>query len=80
MLASQGGSFETAAADGEEARLLELTQSIKVQLTMLLNLPSVRGEDAGGEWRGWVQDRLMDVEVDLRRLRRANCRRLSLGE
>jgi hypothetical protein len=47
----------------EEAKLADVNEGIKRALTELLNCGVVRGDRA---WRGWVQQRLMDTEKELR--------------
>ncbi|KAF2457450.1 hypothetical protein BDY21DRAFT_26138 [Lineolata rhizophorae] len=52
----------------EEDRLYEVNQQIKTVLTGLLNCEAVRHGDSG--FRAWVQGRLMDNELELKRQRR----------
>lgn len=62
--------------DEEEMKLMNINQQIKTTLTELLNCESVRGD---GRYRMWVQNRLMDVEMELRDERSASrVRRKSL--
>ena len=51
----------------EEERLFEINQQIKATLTELLNTASVKHD---GSFRAWVQSRLMDAEVELKKQRR----------
>lgn len=48
-------------------RLREVNEQIKATLTELLNTDSARSDD---RFRAWVQERLMDVEQQIRRQRR----------
>jgi len=55
--------------DGQEEshKLYEINQQIKATLTELLNTDSVKQDD---KFRVWVQGRLMDAELEMRRQRR----------
>jgi len=55
--------------DGQEEsqKLYEINQKIKATLTELLNTGSVKQDD---KFRVWVQGRLMDAELEMRRQRR----------
>jgi hypothetical protein len=55
------------AAAGPENSLLDLNQQIKATLTSLLNCETVKHDQ---EFRGWVQERLMEAEHELKRARR----------
>lgn len=58
------------AAEGEALeikRLVEIDQHIKNTLTELLNCKSVRQDSAA---RTWIQDRLMETQMELKRERR----------
>lgn len=48
-------------------KLYEINQRIKATLTGLLNTDSVRNDD---KFRTWIQGRLMDAEMEMRRQRR----------
>ncbi|KAF2835132.1 hypothetical protein M501DRAFT_982666 [Patellaria atrata CBS 101060] len=48
-------------------RLQDINQQIKATLTSLLNCESVRHDE---QYRSWVQDRLMDTEMEIRKQRR----------
>lgn len=66
------GSFKhrSTSVDGlpdESHKLYEVNQQIKATLTGLLNADSVRQDD---KFRGWIQGRLMDAELEMRRQRR----------
>ncbi len=58
----------------DEQRLCDVNHQIKATLTDLLNHESVRGDD---KFRHWVQDRLIDAEMELRRQKRRSRRRSS---
>ncbi|KAF1985803.1 hypothetical protein K402DRAFT_421732 [Aulographum hederae CBS 113979] len=59
-------SFPTTE-DETHARLYEINKQIKATLTELLNSTSVRHDD---KVRAWVQGRLMEAEMELKRQRR----------
>lgn len=59
----------------DEERLSEVTHQIKATLTELLNHESVKCDD---KFRHWVQDRLIDAEMELKTQRRRNRRKSSL--
>jgi hypothetical protein len=48
-------------------RLCEVNQQIKATLTEMLNTDSVRSDS---HFRAWIQERLMDVEQQIRKQRR----------
>jgi len=59
-------AFDSAASE-ESQKLYEINQQIKATLTELLNTDSVKADD---KFRVWLQGRLMDAEVEMRRQRR----------
>ena len=74
LISSPNGESPTNSnRSSPESDLLELNNDIKATLTTLLNLPSVR-HDEEGEMRMWVQERLMDAEKEIKRLKRVFCR------
>ena len=64
----------SAARGADEERLCDINHQIKATLTELLNHESVKNDD---KFRHWVQDRLIDAEMELRRQRRQSRRRSS---
>lgn len=58
----------------EENKLFDVNHEIKTTLTDLLNCESVRND---GKMRLWIQTRLMDAEMELKRQRRSSTRRRS---
>jgi len=58
-------SDENQSRDGH--KLYEVNQKIKTTLTELLNTDSVKHDD---KFRTWIQGRLMDAEMEMRRQRR----------
>ncbi|TVY44440.1 hypothetical protein LSUB1_G001436 [Lachnellula subtilissima] len=56
----------------DETRLKDVNQQIKSTLTALLNCESVRGDR---RYRNWVQTRLMDAELELKKSRCRSCNR-----
>jgi len=57
----------TTDGQHESHKLYEINQQIKATLTELLNTDSVKQDD---KFRVWVQGRLMDAELEMRRQRR----------
>lgn len=58
-------SYENQSEDGH--KLYEINQRIKTTLTELLNTDAVRNDE---KFRTWIQGRLMDAEMEMRRQRR----------
>ncbi|OCK76305.1 hypothetical protein K432DRAFT_385527 [Lepidopterella palustris CBS 459.81] len=58
-------SDENRSEDGH--KLYQINQQIKATLTELLNTDSVRQDD---KFRAWIQGRLLDAEMEMRRQRR----------
>jgi hypothetical protein len=58
-------SIDNQSDDGRA--LYEINQQMKATLTELLNTDSVKNDD---KFRLWIQGRLMDTEVEMRRQRR----------
>ncbi|KAF2088491.1 hypothetical protein K490DRAFT_64541 [Saccharata proteae CBS 121410] len=53
--------------ESEDNKLYGLNKQIKAVLTELLNTTGVKQDD---KFRGWVQERLMETEMEMRRQRR----------
>ncbi|EON65468.1 hypothetical protein W97_04706 [Coniosporium apollinis CBS 100218] len=66
-LAHRSSTMQTAADKAEEDRLYEVNHQIKTTLTELLNSPTVKADN---KFRAWIQNRLMDAEVELRKQKR----------
>ncbi|KAF2807715.1 uncharacterized protein BDZ99DRAFT_464627 [Mytilinidion resinicola] len=60
-------SMCTDSQSDEGHSLYEINQQIKATLTELLNTDSVKQDD---KFRVWIQGRLMDAEMEMRRQRR----------
>ena len=60
-------SDEADDIEEEENKLYDINKQIKLTLTDLLNCDSTRTDS---KFRGWVQTRLMDAEMELRRHRK----------
>jgi len=60
-------SLDAQAHIEETRKLCEVNQQIKATLTEMLNTDSVRSD---AHFRAWVQERLMDVEQQIRKERR----------
>lgn len=60
-------SEERDDAEDEEQKLYDINKQIKFTLTDLLNCDSTRSDS---KFRAWVQSRLMDAEMELRRHRK----------
>jgi len=58
-------SYENQSEDGH--KLYEINQRIKTTLTELLNTDSVKNDE---KFRTWIQGRLMNAEMEMRRQRR----------
>lgn len=56
----------------DEDKLCDINHQMKATLTELLNHESVKGDD---KFRHWVQERLIDAEMELRKQRRRSRRR-----
>lgn len=61
--------------DSDDDQLHEVNQDIKATLTTLLNCESVKHDV---NFRRWVQGKLMDVEADLKKVKRERRRRSSV--
>lgn len=67
-----GSSIERSFTNDDDHKLYEVNHDIKSTLTELLNCEAVRQDS---KMRLWVQTRLMDAELELKRQRK---RRLSV--
>lgn len=63
-----------ASHERAEIQLADVNHEIKTTLTEMLNCESVRND---GKMRLWIQTKLMDAEMELRRQRRSSTRRRS---